>query len=103
MDHDDILWVLGQPVPDIVCELEHLLDAGYVVIIYHDSLHPVVEVGHIIGPLTAQVVQLVSVLVLGVQESRYLLNWVPVQRPQAGAREARGDNSICDLKVFRQM
>ena len=95
--------MLTEPVPNIVSKVEHLLDAGNVVVIYHDSLHPVVEMGHVVGPLTAQVVQLVSVLVLGVQEGRYLLNWVPVQRPQAGAREARGDNSVCDLKVFRQM
>ena len=99
MYYDDILRVLGQPVSYIVGKLEHLLYAGHVVVIYHDPLHPVVEVGHVVCPLAAQVVQLVSVLVLGVQKGRHLLNRVPVQRPQSRAREARRNNSVCDLKV----
>ena len=99
MYHDDILRVLGQPVPDIVGKLEHLLDAGHVVVVYHDPLHPVVEVGHVVCTLAAQVVKLVSVLVLGVEEGSHLLNRVPVQRPQSRAREARRNNSVCDLKV----
>ena len=81
MNHNYIFRMLTEPVANIVGKVEHLLDAGNVVIVDHDPLHPVVEVRHVVGPLAAQVVQLVPVLVLGVQEGSHLLNGVPVQGP----------------------
>ena len=79
MYNNDIFWMLTEPIPNIVSKVEHLLDAGDVVVVDHDPLHPVVEVRHVVGPLAAQVVQLVPVLVLRVQEGGNLLNRISVQ------------------------
>ena len=79
MYNNDIFWMLTEPIPNIVSKVEHLLDAGNVVVVDHDPLHPVVEVRHVVGPLAAQVVQLVPVLVLRVQEGGNLLNRISVQ------------------------
>ena len=59
MDHDDVVWVLGEPLPHAVRELQHLLETRHIVVVDHDALHAVVEVVRLVGPLAAQVVQLV--------------------------------------------
>ena len=99
MYDNDIFWMLTEPIPHIVSEVEHLLDAGDVVVVDHDPLHPVVEVRHVVGPLAAEVVQLVSVLVLVVQEGCNLLNRIPVQRPNTGTWETGGNHSIGHLQI----
>ena len=59
VDHNNVVWVLGEPLPHAVRELQHLLETRHVVVVDHDALHAVVEVVRLVRPLAAEVVQLV--------------------------------------------
>ena len=76
--HNNIVRMLPEPLSHIVCELQHLFDAGNIVIINHHSLYSVMEVRCLVCSLAAQIVQLVSVLVLGIKEGCDLLNRITI-------------------------
>ena len=59
VDHNNVVWVLGEPLSHAVRELQHLLETRHVVVVDHDALHAVVEVVRLVRPLAAEVVQLV--------------------------------------------
>mmetsp|Transcript_19367 Transcript_19367/g.23976 ORF Transcript_19367/g.23976 Transcript_19367/m.23976 type:complete len:252 (-) Transcript_19367:911-1666(-) len=79
--HNDVFGICAQPTVHVICELNHLLRGRHVVIVNFDTLHPIVKVRRVVRLLTAQVVHLIMILVLGVQEFRHALDGVPVRSP----------------------
>ena len=59
VDHNNVVWVLGEPLTHAVRELQHLLEARHVVVVNQNSLDSPVEERRVVRLLATQIEHLV--------------------------------------------